>query len=59
MMMEALNELFGSRRAAVKAARSTGMNMTDALAPLKNFLAKTAAGVRGDVPQICRRPAAV
>ena len=59
MMMEALNELFGSRRAAVKAARSAGMNMTDALAPLKNFLVKTAAGVRGDVPQICRRPAAV
>ncbi|MDA7971320.1 MAG: FAD-dependent monooxygenase [Gammaproteobacteria bacterium] len=59
MMMEALNELSGSRRAAVKAARSAGMNMTDALAPLKNFLAKTAAGVRGDVPQICRRPAAV
>ncbi|MGR3914389.1 MAG: FAD-dependent monooxygenase [Gammaproteobacteria bacterium] len=54
-MMEGLNDLFGSRRAALKAARAAGMNLTDALAPLKNWLAKSAAGMRGDLPRVCRR----
>lgn len=54
-MMEALNDLFGSRSAALKAARSAGMNLTDALTPLKNLTAKLAAGISGDLPQVCRR----
>ncbi len=53
--MRGFKEIFGSRRAAAKTARSAGMNLADSLPPLKNLLAKYATGLHGDLPALCRR----
>lgn len=54
LLMETINRLFASRNPAAQFARAAGMNMTAALPPLKNALAKFAAGAAGDLPQTCR-----
>ena len=54
-MMDGFKDIFGSRHAAARAVRSTGMNLADSISPLKIILAKFATGLYGDVPALCRR----
>ena len=53
-MMEGVKEIFGSPLSAAKAARSSGMNLADSVAPVKRLLAKYATGLYRDMPQVCR-----
>ena len=48
-------ELFGSTLPGVKTARNIGLNLTDAVTPVKNLIMNKASGLHGDLPRLARR----
>ena len=53
--MEFFRRLFGDRPAPIRLLRSSGMNLVNALSPVKNHLAMMAMGVQGDLPKFAQR----
>ena len=53
--MEFFRRLFGDRPAPIRLLRSRGMNLVNALSPVKNHLAMMAMGVKGDLPKFAVR----
>lgn len=47
--------LFGSPLAPARVARQAGLQMTDRLAPLRNFFMREAAGIQGELPRLAQR----
>lgn len=56
--MEGFRRLFDDLPAPLRLLRSSGMNLVDRLAPVKQHLALMAMGLRGDLPRLARRPLA-
>jgi 2-octaprenylphenol hydroxylase len=54
--MEGFRRLFDDLPAPLRLLRSSGMNLVDRLAPVKQHLVLMAMGLRGDVPRLARRP---
>jgi len=52
--MDALNRLFSNDIAPIKFARRAGIDVVDAIAPLKRFFMRQAGGVTGGVPKLMR-----
>jgi len=52
--MQGFKQLFGSDNDIVRGARNYGLELTDGLPPLKNYLMQYAAGRRGDLPKLMR-----
>jgi 2-octaprenylphenol hydroxylase len=50
-----LKELFGSKLPGVKTMRRLGLDLTDAVTPVKNFVMKRASGLSGDLPRLAKR----
>jgi 2-polyprenylphenol 6-hydroxylase len=47
--------LFGNDWRVVREVRSAGMSLTNAVAPVKNFITRQASGLSGDLPKLARR----
>lgn len=52
--MDAFHWLFGARSAALVAARNFGLGCTDRVLPVKQYLARRAMGLVGDLPALAR-----
>ncbi len=57
-VLDGFKRLFGSELAPVRLVRNLGLGLTDTLGPVKNLLARHAAGLAGDLPRLARRPSA-
>ncbi len=55
-VMEGFRRLFDDLPAPLRLLRSSGMNLMDRLAPVKQHLMLMAMGLRGEVPRLARRP---
>ena len=55
MAMTGFKQLFGSRLWPVQWARNVGLNMTNALLPLKQLYMQQAMGASGDLPKLAMR----
>jgi len=55
MSMDGFKQLFGNRYTPLVWLRNIGLNMTNALPPVKNHLIQQAMGLTGDLPKIARR----
>ncbi|HXH01740.1 MAG TPA: UbiH/UbiF/VisC/COQ6 family ubiquinone biosynthesis hydroxylase [Candidatus Competibacteraceae bacterium] len=53
-VMDGFKRLFGSTLGPVKLLRNLGLNLTDAIAPVKHLLARHAMGLSGDLPRLAR-----
>lgn len=56
--MESFKRLFNSRQPALRLVRNWGMNLMNNLAPVKNHIVMEAMGLRGNLPNLARRPLA-
>lgn len=56
--MEGFRRLFDDLPAPLRLLRSSGMNLLNRLAPVKQHLVLMAMGLRGDLPRLARRPLA-
>lgn len=54
--MEGFRRLFDDLPAPVRLLRSSGMNLVNRMAPVKQHLMLMAMGLRGEVPRLARRP---
>lgn len=52
--MDSLKRLFGSQIAIIKEMRNLGLNITDKITPLKNFLMRQALGETGAQPRLSK-----
>jgi len=52
--MDGFKRLFGNALPPVRLLRNIGLNLTDAAGPLKNFIARRAMGLAGDLPRLAR-----
>jgi 2-octaprenyl-6-methoxyphenol hydroxylase len=52
--MDALNRLFSNDIAPVAMVRRAGMDLVDAITPLKRFFMRQAGGEGGEVPRLMR-----
>lgn len=52
--MDGFKRLFGSRSAAIRRLRATGLNLVDGSGPFKQLLIRRAMGLTGDLPRLCR-----
>ncbi|MHB8742900.1 MAG: UbiH/UbiF/VisC/COQ6 family ubiquinone biosynthesis hydroxylase [Sulfuricaulis sp.] len=53
----ALRYLFGNDLPVVSQLRNLGLELTDAVAPVKNFIMRRASGLEGDLPRLAKRTA--
>ena len=53
-VMDGFKRLFGSTLPPVRLLRNVGLNLTDAAEPLKNWIARQAMGLEGDLPRLAR-----
>jgi len=53
-MMDGFKRLFGNPLPPVRLLRNVGLNLTDAVGPLKNLIARRAMGLEGDLPRLAR-----
>lgn len=53
--MDGLERLFGAQSSPVRLARNLGLNLTDSLPPVKNYLIQQAMGLSGDLPRLARQ----
>ncbi len=53
-LLDGFKRLFGSSWPPLQWARNIGLNLTDAVEPLKNLLARRAMGLEGDLPKLAR-----
>ncbi len=53
-VVETIKQLFEKQTVPLQMLRNLGMNMTDNIAPVKNYLAKRAMGLVGDLPEIAK-----
>jgi 2-octaprenylphenol hydroxylase len=53
----AFRYLFGNDLAFVNQVRNLGLDLTDAAAPVKNFIMRRACGLEGDLPKLAKRTA--
>jgi 2-octaprenylphenol hydroxylase len=53
-MMDGFKRLFGNGLPPVRLLRNIGLNLTDTAGPLKNFIARRAMGLAGDLPRLAR-----
>ena len=56
MLTDGLKRLFGSSVSALIQLRNIGLDLTNAMTPLKRTLMRHAAGLAGDLPRLARRP---
>lgn len=54
-VMDGFKRLFGTDWSAARLARNRGLNATDKLQPVKNFIMRRAMGLAGDLPRLARR----
>jgi 2-octaprenylphenol hydroxylase len=54
ILTDGLKRLFGSSTSTLVQLRNTGLNLTNALTPLKLTLMRHAAGLAGDLPRLAR-----
>jgi 2-octaprenylphenol hydroxylase len=47
--------LFSNDMPVVSQLRNTGLNLTNAMTPVKNFIMRRASGLEGDLPKLARR----
>lgn len=55
-VMETFRRLFDDVPAPIRLLRSSGMNLVNRMAPVKQHLGLMAMGLRGDIPRLARRP---
>lgn len=53
-IMDGFKRLFGTPLSPVRLLRNTGLNLADAAGPLKNWIARQAMGLEGDLPRLAR-----
>jgi 2-octaprenylphenol hydroxylase len=53
-VMDGFKRLFGNTLPPVQLLRNIGLNLTDAVGPLKNRIARRAMGLEGDLPRLAR-----
>ena len=53
-VMDGFKRLFGNPLPPVRLLRNIGINLTDAVGPLKNRIARRAMGLEGDLPKLAR-----
>ncbi len=53
-VMDGFKRLFGSSLPPVRWLRNLGLNLTDAVEPVKNLIARRAMGLEGDLPKLAR-----
>ncbi len=53
-VMDGFKRLFGNTPPPVRLLRNLGLNLTDAVRPLKNLIARRAMGLDGDLPHLAR-----
>ena len=53
-VMDGFKRLFGNTLPPVRLLRNLGLNLTDAIGPLKNGIARRAMGLDGDLPRLDR-----
>ncbi len=53
-VMDGFKRLFGASLPPVRLLRNLGLNLTDAVGPLKNLIARRAMGLEGDLPRLAR-----
>ena len=53
-VMDGFKRLFGNTLPPVRLLRNLGLNLTDAIGPLKNGIARRAMGLDGDLPRLAR-----
>jgi 2-octaprenylphenol hydroxylase len=53
-VMDSFKRLFGSSLPPVQWLRNLGLNLTDAIEPVKNLIARRAMGLEGDLPKLAR-----
>lgn len=53
-IMDGFKRLFGASLPPVGLLRNVGLNLTDAITPLKNLIARRAMGLAGDLPRLAR-----
>ena len=52
--MDGFKRLFGTSLPPVRLLRNIGLNLTDAMDPIKNMIARRAMGLAGDLPRLAR-----
>jgi 2-octaprenylphenol hydroxylase len=55
VLTDGLKRLFGSSVPVLTQLRNTGLDLTNAVTPLKRILMRHAAGLAGDLPKLARR----
>jgi 2-octaprenylphenol hydroxylase len=53
-VLDGFKRLFGSSLPPLRLLRNTGLNLTDALEPVKNRIMRQAMGLTGDLPKLAR-----
>jgi 2-octaprenylphenol hydroxylase len=53
-VMDGFKRLFGASLPPAPVLRNLGLSLTDAAGPLKNFIARRAMGLEGDLPKLAR-----
>jgi 2-octaprenylphenol hydroxylase len=53
-VLDGFKRLFGSTLPPVRLLRNLGLNLTDAITPVKHLLARRAMGIEGDLPRLAR-----
>jgi 2-octaprenylphenol hydroxylase len=56
VLTDGLKRLFGSSVSALQQVRNAGLDLTNAVMPLKRTLMRRAAGLAGDLPKLARPP---
>lgn len=56
MAMDGFKYLFGSSNTALRWSRNAGLNLTDALTPVKRMIMRRAMGLTGDLPTLAHNP---
>ncbi len=54
--MDGFKELFGNELPPLRWLRNHGLNLTDALSPIKQLIISRAMGLAGDLPKLARNP---
>ena len=54
--MTGFKELFTRQEFPLPVIRNLGLNITDRLVPVKHLIMEYAMGIRGDLPEVARRP---
>ena len=53
-VMDGFKRLFSATASPVRLLRNIGLNLTDAMDPIKNMIARRAMGLAGDLPRLAR-----